>query len=236
MSSTPSIGRRDPTDSRSAGATTADLHRVLPAALRRVAHDSRFRRQDLSRTVGNAGQQTVSGPLHVLGPSGLGGCFEADGIPRPWDQLPGRQPENVARVLWWAIRNDPIIVHLRELFVRAVGEMGLPFPSGDPFSPHVTLGSAGPAGSRSEDFALWDVHTLPKGPNISTELAPRELRVECLHLTSVAVHPASLVRVAQRLDVRRKVVAAGASSCQAACRCTRLATSLPIARCATRRS
>ena len=135
--------------------------------------------------------------LRALAPIGLGGAFAADGTPQPWDQLSSRDPLTVARVLWWAIRPDPAILQLRELLAAVVGELGLPYPGGSqPFSPHVTLGSAGPRGSRPEEFALWDVHTLTKSPNISTDLAPRELRVARLHLTSVPLQPESLFPIA----------------------------------------
>ena len=133
--------------------------------------------------------------LSVLVPIGLGGAFETDGKPHPWNELSDRNPLTVARVLWWAIRRDLEILRLREILATAVNDLQIPYPSGtQPFSPHATLGSAGPQGSQQQDFALWDVHTLTKEPNISADLAPGALRVARLHLTSVPVQPDSLVR------------------------------------------
>ena len=133
--------------------------------------------------------------LSVLVPTGLGGAFQADGKPHPWDELSNQSPLTVARVLWWAIRRDSEILRLLEILATIAQELRLPFPSGSqPFSPHTTLGSAGPQGLPQQEFALWDVHTLKKEPNMSADLIPRTLQVARLHLTSVPVQPDSLVR------------------------------------------
>jgi 2'-5' RNA ligase len=146
------------------------------------------------RLIGERLRQTPPEVPRILRVEGLGGIFEADGIPHTWEELGERHAADVRRVFWWAVHMEVALIEWRRHLEQAISELALPFPSeGLPFSPHVTVGSAGPHGDRRSGDTLWDVHSLPKGPNISRTNTQESLEVSRLHLTSVAVHPESLV-------------------------------------------
>ncbi len=97
-------------------------------------------------------------------------------------KAPGEKGEEVA---WLALEPDERLLAVREKTVAVLREQKLDGFVRPDFYPHITLGSRGPG--------TWDRHDVPKTANVrplALEISP-----EAFHLTSVAVHPSSLVRL-----------------------------------------
>jgi 2'-5' RNA ligase len=131
--------------------------------------------------------------LEVLG---FGGAFLYRDSISTWESLGALDPRDVTRVFWWALMKTEALVRIRNHFEACLLEVGLTSPSlTTPFYPHVTIGSAGPTHDRTSTYELWDVHTVPKLANVRQPTTARHFCVAKVHLTSLAVHPASLFRV-----------------------------------------
>lgn len=128
-----------------------------------------------------------------VNPTGTGGAVqESDGT---LALLTSQQPEawrNKPRVLWWSIETSEEMIAFRNAFIAIAINLGLDSTYLRPsFSPHVTLGSNGPA-TPGSDWTLWDVHTLGKPVSLPGLQAPREILIDRLHITNVPLKADSL--------------------------------------------
>lgn len=105
------------------------------------------------------------------------------------------------RVAWLSIEPGVYLRSLREQLRRGAKELGLSDEYlSTPYSPHITLGSAGSHDS-SVDYRVWDVHGLEKPANVECWKRPVLLDFDIVHLTTrelatkVAATPGSLWRL-----------------------------------------
>jgi adenylylsulfate kinase len=97
-------------------------------------------------------------------------------------KAPGEKDEEVA---WLALEPDERLLAVREKTVAVLREQKLDRFVRPEFYPHITLGSRGPG--------IWDRHDLPKTANVRS--LALEVSPEAFHVTSVGMHPVSLIRL-----------------------------------------
>lgn len=122
---------------------------------------------------------------------GLGGAYKvSDELRLIRDEEPDELKER-PRVLWLAASPRDELYTFRERAIKAAGTLGINTTfNGPDFFPHLTLGSAGPAGRG--DWTLWDVHTVPKRATINLQLSTDKVRACKLHLSDVPIQPDSV--------------------------------------------
>lgn len=126
--------------------------------------------------------------IHI---DGLGGAYEIAGeLKLIRDEEPGDLKE-CPRVLWLAVSAPDELLAFRERAIHAAktARVNTSF-NGTAFFPHLTLGSAGPADRGN--WALWDVHSVPKRATINLPLPLDKVRVSKLHLSDVSINPDSV--------------------------------------------
>ncbi|HXH92420.1 MAG TPA: hypothetical protein VNN25_12635 [Thermoanaerobaculia bacterium] len=98
------------------------------------------------------------------------------------------------RVLWWAVECPEALIGFRNGMIAAALGVGLNASYLRPqYTPHITLGSAGPP--TGHDWSLFDVHDLPKDPTFRDLANPQTVSIDRLHVTSVERAPDSLFSV-----------------------------------------
>jgi len=143
---------------------------------------------DLARTLLD---DLPSSEMGEIGIDGVGGAYEITGGLR---LIRDEEPDDLKeypRVLWLAASALDELRAVRERAIHAAKTVGVNTAAvGQDFFPHLTLGSAGPADHGN--WALWDVHTVPKRATIDWQLTPDTVRASKLHLTDVSIHPDSV--------------------------------------------
>ncbi|HJU55403.1 MAG TPA: hypothetical protein VJ715_12555, partial [Pyrinomonadaceae bacterium] len=122
---------------------------------------------------------------------GLGGAYRiSDELRLIRDEEPDELKER-PRVLWLAVSPHDELYTFRKRAIKAAETLGINTTfNGPDFFPHLTLGSAGPAGQG--DWTLWDVHTVPKRTTINLQLPTDKVRASKLHLSDVPIQPDSV--------------------------------------------
>ena len=132
-----------------------------------------------------------SSEIAQIGIDGLGGAYEiADGL----RLIRAEKPDDLKkfpRVLWLVASVPDELYIFRERAIHAAKTVGVNTTFiGQNFFPHLTLGSAGPA--NHGNWALWDVHTIPKRVTIDLQLSSDKVRASKLHISDVSIHPDSV--------------------------------------------
>ena len=123
--------------------------------------------------------------------NGLGGAYKiSDELKLIRDEQPDELKEH-PRVLWLALSPHDGLYTFRERAIKSAESLGINTKfNGPEFFPHLTVGSAGPAGYG--DWTLWDVHTVAKRATINLQLPIDKVRATKLHLSDVSINPDSV--------------------------------------------
>jgi 2'-5' RNA ligase len=132
-----------------------------------------------------------SSEISQISINGLGGAHRiSDELRIIRDEEPNELKEH-PRVLWLAVSPHDEIHAFRERAMKAAEIVGINNKfNGPDFFPHLTLGSAGPADHG--EWALWDVHTVPKRATINLSLPSDKVEASKLHLSDVSINPDSV--------------------------------------------
>ncbi|HSN99751.1 MAG TPA: adenylyl-sulfate kinase [Candidatus Nanopelagicales bacterium] len=124
---------------------------------------------------------------------GLGAAVGEE-APRPCACLDEALPAaDLPRVAWWAVEPAEALLRLQEAVVEVVRRAGLPADRIEGhYWPHITLGSAGPAG---RDWSRWDVHAFAKTACLEPAVAAEALIPGVAHITNTSTHPESLLPI-----------------------------------------
>jgi 2'-5' RNA ligase len=123
--------------------------------------------------------------------NGLGGAYRiSDELRLIRDEEPDELKER-PRVIWLAVSPHDELYTFRGRAIKSAEALGMNTKFNEPeYFPHLTLGSAGPAGQG--DWTLWDVHTVPKRATINWQLPVDKVRASKLHLSDVSINPDSV--------------------------------------------
>lgn len=128
--------------------------------------------------------------------TGLGGAYQPkEGVLEYILEEVSKDYSLFPRVLWWAVLPTNDIVNFRNNIISIATSMGLPTTYLRPmYSPHITIGSAGP-NSNSHEWDLWDVHALEKKSSIEDTTFPNLITIDRVHITSATDNPKSIILI-----------------------------------------